>query len=159
MNLAVCAMLCLVAPGVYASTSLDRDIRPVNGAGVRAVSGPSIDSMARLAETALWNAYRTHSRAQLAALLAKSFVNVDPGGEANKTQILAGLDNYHVASVAVEVVAITSLSDSLVLVRSHVRIRHDWKGKALPGDLTSSTIWELSPSGVIATYHQDTANP
>lgn len=159
MNLITGAALFLVTTSAQISAGRARNHLPVDGAEVRGVAASPTDSMARVAEIALWDAYRTHSRSQLAALLATSFVNVDPGGEANKAQILAGLDNYHVASFAVDVIAITPLSDSMVLLRSHVTIRHDWKGKPLPGDLTSSTIWRLSANGMAAIYHQDTANP
>lgn len=109
-------------------------------------------------EQSLWEAYRIHSRTNLDSLLAPEFVNIDPGGEATKPQILAGLDNYHVSAVTVEVTGVTSLGKDVVLVRSHVRITHDWKGTPLPGTLSASTIWQRLAGRWRAIFHQDTAN-
>jgi len=109
-------------------------------------------------EQSLWEAYRIHSRTNLDSLLAPEFVNIDPGGEATKAQILAGLDNYHVSAVSVEVTGVTNLGKDVVLVRSHVRITHDWKGTPLPGTLSASTIWQRTAGRWRAIFHQDTAN-
>lgn len=109
-------------------------------------------------EQAVWEAYRAHSRPSLDSLLAPDFVNIDPGGESTKPQILAGLDNYHVSVFTVEITAVTNLSKDVVLVRSHVRITHDWKGSPLPGSLMASTIWQRSAGRWRAIFHQDTAN-
>lgn len=109
-------------------------------------------------EQAVWEAYRTHSRPSLDSLLASDFVNIDPGGESTKPQILAGLDNYHVTAVTVEITGVTNLGKDVVLVRSHVRVTHDWKGSPLPGSLMASTIWQRSAGRWRAIFHQDTAN-
>lgn len=157
MNLVAYVVLCLVTASPRTRSNVrGSDTARIQVTDSRSLDDRSTDSAARQAEVALWNAYRGHSRARLAALLAPSFVNVDSGGETGRAQILAGLDDYLVSSVDVDIVGVTRLSDSAVLVRARVRISHTWKGRPLPGDLITSTIWKLSSGRVRAVYHQDT---
>ncbi|MEP6731292.1 MAG: nuclear transport factor 2 family protein [bacterium] len=168
MNLTLCTLFCLAALSTRSSLHTDsfesvrtyasgnRHDDPATTQRNTTTIDSATDSTIARSEHALWEAYRLHSRSQLSSLLAPSFLNVDSGGETKRAEILKGLDNYHITSISVQVIEVIQLSQTVTLVRAHVKATHDWKGHALPGDLMTSTVWTLTSGRVQALYHQDT---